>query len=448
MESKIYPWDTKEKQQEKEPYCFVDFKEDFLDLYRHRRAQVINELGHGTYPVVQLRPYNQTKLESLESFETARVVDTLYENGSIRRFTPLELKHFWRVLKKADLGKLTTRYDKDFINVTKKELDVQSKTLLSLALLDYSATKSPGYLQALSTSLKLNDSLVSEIDQLKSPLERVALSCSLEREAQEIGRLEEEVLQRSTRDIVSPGIRPVTPGQRVSKLGMVLQEGNRARAYLQALVSAGFYPNHVLLLRHPIYNTPLNQFPSIRKTLLFDPNMPEEAILKERAISYQVINSDSCNDQKVVETLRARGEEYFVFSGRGILKNIFDSGKKFIHVHPGKLPEYKGSTCFYYSILAEDLWTCTSFLMSPGVDEGDIITSRSFPIPAANIDPARVYDPYTRSEVLVDVIGQLANTGTIKAKKQNQSAGITYYIIHPVLRHLAEERIRKFGKKE
>jgi methionyl-tRNA formyltransferase len=47
-----------------------------------------------------------------------------------------------------------------------------------------------------------------------------------------------------------------------------------------------------------------------------------------------------------------------------------------------------------------------------------------------------VYDPYIRSETLVDVLKKNILEKN-EFKKQKPSEGNTYYIIHPVLKHIA-----------
>jgi len=225
---------------------------------------------------------------------------------------------------------------------------------------------------------------------------------------------------------------------KVENLGMLLQETNRSKAYLQLLIKAGLLPNFVLLLRKQGQKENLDRNPEDINPEYFNPNISEQESLENAEISYKVIQADSCNEPNVLEELKKRPEQYFIFSGRGILKQAFEAEKKLIHVHPGKLPDYRGSTCPYYSILAGEGWHCTSFIMKPEIDKGEIITTKEFPLPLENVDATRIYDPYTRAETLVDVIKQLSETGTLKITKQNFSKGTDYYVIHPVLEFIAK----------
>ena len=117
------------------------------------------------------------------------------------------------------------------------------------------------------------------------------------------------------------------------------------------------------------------------------------------------------------------------------MKNsILNSGPKFLHLHPGIVPNYRGSTCFYYSIINEDSCGVTAYFMDEKIDTGDIIYQRTFQKPNHKfIDD--VYDAYIRSETLIDVLTKhmISNTKTIK---QNPDDGETYFVIHPVLKHI------------
>ena len=230
---------------------------------------------------------------------------------------------------------------------------------------------------------------------------------------------------------------------KVENLGMLLQEGNRAKAYLQNLAKHNLLPNHTILLKNPDALEALDTAPSKTYAEFYNPLIPEIHTLQQFQIPYELITAKSCNEQAVVDTLRERSEEYFAFAGFGILKQVFDAEKQLIHVHPGKLPQYRGSTCHHYSAVAEGKWYCTAFLMKPRIDEGDLIVSKEFPLPPIGVDSARIYDPFVRSETLVEVVNQLAEKGTLKTYEQDLSQGVDFYINHPIIHYLAWRTFQK-----
>lgn len=443
MESDMYSWDTRQQQEAKKPYSFRDYSRDFMIAYHKRRKRVLEEISKPTeiFRENDQRIYSDKDLENLNEFNSEEVILTLYkaiqkEDG----FNKSELRHFWKLLKKIELRKLRKSYNKNFENTSREEVSNGSFAFFALTLGEYTKSKKNGYLQALSTLLKANDLLVSRKEEF-GPLEKTLLLTSLQTEIGLVEDIHQRIKERKAPDIETNN-RRVYPAIVLPKLGMVLQETNRSKAYLQNLIMNGLLPNFVYILRGREKEVFDSNPPNLESSF-FNPYISEEDSLKVAGIPYRILKASSFNDPIVVETIKQRHEEYFIFSGSGILKEIFDSRKKFVHAHPGKLPEYRGSTCFYYSALAEDRWTCTAFIMSPRIDEGEIITSKEFPLPTKKIDPARVWDPYTRSEVLVNAVRPLVNGNTIRTTKQDLSTGVVYYIIHPVLRHLAQEKFQK-----
>ena len=446
MNLEIYTWDTKEKQSEARPYGFVDFPENFLNIFLEKRQKAIESIKQSTSlnlaQTQSKQPYSDIELQTLDEFDSSRVIATLY-NVSMgnKAFSSNQLRHFWRLLKKADLRKLTSKYNSDFKNTSQQVLPLREQVELVSTFLMFSQTKTPGYLQALSTALKLNDFIISEKDKLSSSAQAILL-ISLELENQQVRSLKQEISERNPEYVEPADYYKRVPKSKVENLGMLLQETNRSKAYLQSLIKSGLLPNFVLLLKKPseIKKETLDTAPEKTDLQYFDLNISEEQSLQEANIPYKIIQTSSCNDEQVVGALKNRPEQYFVFSGRGILSKELVKAKKLIHSHPGKIPAYRGSTCPYYSFLAGEGWHCTSFIMKPEIDEGEVITVKQFPLPKG-IDATRVYDPYTRSAVLVDTVQQLAETGTLKTTNQDLSKGITYYVIHPVLEFIAKNSL-------
>lgn len=442
MNQTTYSFDTKERQELKKPYSFTNFSSNFFNNYLKKRNEIIDSLrdDHSIDEYHLNNGYSLEELTELTEFDTPKVIRTLYgiliEDGSLDNLTS---HHFWRILKKVEVRKLKQKYNINFINTSKQPLDLESYAVLSLTFGLYARNRNNGYLQSLSTNLKLNDFLISRKDDLISPLEQAVLLSSLELELEEVNKIREEISQRTPSKMTHIQTYKRESPIKLEKLGMFIQESNRSKAYIQSLLKSGLYPNFVLLLKDPNHEELLDTTPNNNENLLFNPTESEVDTLEGAGIDYREIKATSCNEPHVVEELKLRPEEIFVYSGRDILKNALNLDKKFIHVHPGKLSDYKGSTCHFYSVLDGNGWHCTSFIMSPEIDGGRIITSREFPLPRRDIDAARIYDPYTRSIVLIDTIKELADTGTLKTTSQNLEEGLTYYIIHPILEFIRGE---------
>jgi methionyl-tRNA formyltransferase len=241
----------------------------------------------------------------------------------------------------------------------------------------------------------------------------------------------------------------------LSDIAMVAADTSRSRAYLQALIRHQMLPAYVLLLEASS-DTPLpgqllvddevapysldtkNDFSWSEAQ--FDPTLPLIPLLKQYDIPFEVSANRDINDDAVIKIISERPESVFIFSGFGgvLLRNpILSTGKKFLHVHGGYLPAYKGSTTNYYSLLAENTMGASSLFLSEEIDSGPVLLRRSFPSPPDLTEIDHIYDSAVRAKVLVETLDSYRQTGEWRFELSNNTGGETYYIIHPVLKHIA-----------
>ncbi len=116
--------------------------------------------------------------------------------------------------------------------------------------------------------------------------------------------------------------------------------------------------------------------------------------------------------------------------------------KNLFHVHPGKLPEYKGSTIIYYSILNKKKIYCSVIKLSKNLDQGKVFFRKSFITPASlNESNYNSFDNKIRSLTIKSFISKAP-----KLIKQNKYKYFeNYFVIHPILRKISFDK--KFKKK-
>lgn len=221
------------------------------------------------------------------------------------------------------------------------------------------------------------------------------------------------------------------------KIGIILTPDERSKAYLQKILDNKIKLEKILFMndkrKEPIYDA---ECIIKSKEVGFDISEPVKTTLKNHNLEFNEFDFVDINNYQLIEYISKLNIPYFIFTGGGILKKeILNCGPKFIHLHPGLVPQYRGSTCFYYSIINEDMCGVTAYFMDEKLDTGDIIYQKKFIKPNHRfIDD--VYDAHIRSETLLDV---LKNNMILSGKftKQNPDKGESYYIIHPVLKHIA-----------
>ena len=244
-------------------------------------------------------------------------------------------------------------------------------------------------------------------------------------------------------------------------IGMLAVSSNRTKLYLQQMAKHQLLVSYVLYMEDPSVTTPeaqalaritTGQRAAQSDVQEFDLGMSVPALLERYNIPYQRLPTLDPNSDLVVKAVATCPQSILIYSGPGGLilrKHLFKTGKRFLHVHPGLLPYYRGSTTAYYSLLKDGHCGVTAFFLDSKIDTGLVIRKRTYPAPADRTTIDMYYDPLIRSELLVEVLKEYAQRGEIALEPQDAGVGETYFIIHPVLKHIAILSHRgQVGKRE
>lgn len=267
---------------------------------------------------------------------------------------------------------------------------------------------------------------------------------------------------------------------KVGNLGLLLVDSPRSKAYIQKLVKHSLIPQEAIFFvkekaensnsksasMSSVENAIVRAFNG-RKYFLYDPKLKHNAVmignyakptkylgfdvdepvtvtLEKHDIPYHKVRAPSINDQRVIETVRKARPEHLVFCGGGILRTaILGAGKKFIHIHPGKVPEYRGSHCIEWSVLEGNSCWASAIFMSEEIDEGDLIAQKDFPLPELeNNNVAALYSSHIRSELLIKIVKSFVQEGSFPSAMQDPKVGRAYYKMHPALTNLVFHELR------
>ncbi|NNE04381.1 MAG: hypothetical protein HKN15_01475 [Xanthomonadales bacterium] len=217
---------------------------------------------------------------------------------------------------------------------------------------------------------------------------------------------------------------------------MLLSDTSRSRAYLDSIHRAGLEPELVIFINcRGTVSAAAERFESS----FFENRYPVDEMCRRLGFKVRTLEVDSINDAAVLSHVEALEADHLVYSGPpGALlgKALLATGKCFIHVHPGKLPAYRGSTTMYYSLLAENSLSATAMYLSPEIDCGELVAERSFRPPEDGSAMDNEFDPWMRASLLVEVLQRLVTEGHLAGRPQPQTNELPYYVIHPVLKHL------------
>ena len=166
------------------------------------------------------------------------------------------------------------------------------------------------------------------------------------------------------------------------------------------------------------------------------------------------VQSDSINGNEVVSVIKNCPEKFVIFCGGGILrKQMLSLDKKFIHIHPGIVPDIKGSDGILWSSLLNKNIGMSAFFMNHGIDTGDTIQTRAFELPNFQESESRFgstkqvarfivdfIDPVYRATVLGILFANERDPKKWQATSQDATAGKTYYAMHDELKMLTLTR--------
>lgn len=210
-------------------------------------------------------------------------------------------------------------------------------------------------------------------------------------------------------------------------IAMIYALTPRSHIYLKTLLSEGIAPCFVLLLGMGKDIKPL-----------------QESLFLLGIQTHHIVSED-INAQEVFDYVMSLSQKYVIYSGYGggiLQKAYFESDKSFIHIHAGKLPQYRGSTTCYYSLLEEGEISASAMFLNHQLDGGDVLAHFGLNIPQIraleNTDIDLSVEPYIRAKALALALKDYKHQGAFNPiTQQDTQEESTYYRIHPTLKHLA-----------
>ncbi len=160
---------------------------------------------------------------------------------------------------------------------------------------------------------------------------------------------------------------------------------------------------------------------------------------------------ESLKDESLPRYLRQLPDTALLFTGGGIVpaKLLGLTRHRFIHVHPGYLPDIRGADCVLWSSLLNRRLSASCFYMAPGIDTGDIISRAWLPefainYPDGDMDTQTLYrcvfcflDPWVRAYLLRQLVNLNDEFRNIDWTEQNKADGETFHFMHEHLRAFA-----------
>ena len=237
----------------------------------------------------------------------------------------------------------------------------------------------------------------------------------------------------------------------LNKLGIILFPSTRSLAFLDILRKNNIILNEVIVMgTWPfLSNDFINESKKYEYNSFFDLNDDIDTIIKSITKSVKYVSSTDVNSEELYEILNSHQCSQYIFTGGGILKDrVLSQNIDFIHIHPGDINNYRGSTCFYYSYLNEGVISCTSFIMKKEIDKGEIMNicniSQNIRIDSdQKFFTDYIFDPLIRALTLEKLLCQAKLNSSIKTYVLNKYNKHQYHIAHPMIRSLFSLKINE-----
>ena len=204
------------------------------------------------------------------------------------------------------------------------------------------------------------------------------------------------------------------------KFNLIYAETLRSKYYLDNMILYKIFPKEIIYFSKSKNLKLINKF-------------------KRYSIKYKYFKSDNINDPKLENYIINLPEKNFIYSGyAGDIVNLkLTKNKSIFHLHPGKLPELKGSTTIYYSLILKKRIFCSCIKLNDKIDDGKIFLIKSFNPPKNKKSIENKFDNEIRAKTLITFL-KMKRRKIYKIK--NKQKLLHYYIAHPILRSLIINR--------
>lgn len=265
---------------------------------------------------------------------------------------------------------------------------------------------------------------------------------------------------------------------KILNVAVLVNDSTTAKAYLLYMAKYGYMPRKIIFLdfvlelgvkskavRFFLGDSCLKKLKKIKQDRLdrkdwdvyrslFDTadeiDLSKRFDYRDYCVDYVELQIENINDSELIEYIKKDENNLFIFTGGGIVKQdlLAINGKSFVHVHPGIVPEIKGSDGLLWSLLLRGKPGMSCFYMDAGIDTGTVLYKKEYAAPAVlpgkeqtKSDAVyrvllKFFDPRLRALTLVELLKKIDAEGgdvnKIEACKQ-KADGRTYFSMHELL---------------
>jgi hypothetical protein len=164
-----------------------------------------------------------------------------------------------------------------------------------------------------------------------------------------------------------------------------------------------------------------------------------------RKLGLRVVRTGALTLPDSVDAVRALSPDVAVYAGAGILRAPLLEVPRLgtLNAHMGILPHYRGMNVAEWACFNGDAVGCTVHLITPGIDEGDILCAREVDVTESRslAEVRRAVDK-AQLALLGEVLQAIIVTGELPAYvSQTQEEGRQFFRMHEALRAVIEREL-------
>ncbi|AZD58050.1 hypothetical protein ACLBNB_01255 [Pseudomonas chlororaphis subsp. aurantiaca] len=364
----------------------------------------------------------------------------------------LLFKDFMRLSACADNSNAVKR-----LNAVLKLADFLSgeKVVLEAELLEFIHVTAEAYLRSLTPAEAMaTESLVAPMPGLADPVLRITVLF-----------WEGPIARAYLATLKSMGLRAEKIIHLVSKNNLVTKKpvGRFLPSFMRLAYAQSHQKNSIHHWSGVLQKTEASLFQGIKGSVERDLGFSSSAIddalaladLSTYSSDVETLMIDDLADEALYRRLSGLPPTQILFTGGGIVpKRLLEiQSLKFIHIHPGYLPDVRGADCALWSHLMKGRASATCFYMAPGIDDGDVIFAAYLPslsvgtegsgAPVKSLYRAAYafLDPWIRASVLRRAVALTQGFTCVEALPQEESASVTYHFMHEKIQQVAFSRL-------
>ncbi len=441
----LYPYDKKNPIESPFTYTYTPFLGPvYIDAWRkYRRLKVPESLEINSPNIAHKEKY----LPQSKEIESIKLLDCLIFAFKTKN---IDVKHWywlkWFIKRFEVTKKLFSNYQtiqskiKGYGEYNLLEIYIKFAKLMSISSSDFN------HLPSLNALLKCNDILCCYYSSLPKK-DKHLIALGINSEIKLVDKLSFQISTNKKTKYPKPfdSFNFDFVEDKLENILFLAADTLRSRCYAQSLLKCGIKFSNCIIITSSGENK-LGQSNNVIKSknsgysINIDLSIPLLSTINKIASKIEVIDSGTVNDNNLIKKINHLQPKFIVYSGFGgeiVSEKFLQTGIPLLHMHAGWLPDYRGSTTSYYSVLSEGVAGVSAILLSPKIDEGNVIARKKYHPPLKGDNWDYEYDSLIRSDLLIEILKNFARQGNLPdGFVQNEGDGDTFYIIHPVLKNL------------